>query len=43
GDSPGATPSPVVDLSTCPPRLLRTGVVAAHQLRRLLPGLIEVE
>ncbi len=43
GDSPGGIPSTVVDLSTCPPRLLRTGAVAAHQLRRLLPDLIEVE
>ena len=43
GDSPGGIPSTVVDLSTCPPRLLRIGAVAAHQLRRLLPDLIEVE
>lgn len=43
GDSPGGIPSTVVDLSTCPPRLLRTGAVAAHQLRRLLPDLIKVE
>jgi L-threonylcarbamoyladenylate synthase len=43
GDSPGGIPSTVVDLSTCPPRLLRTGAVAAQQLRRLLPDLIEVE
>ncbi len=43
GVSPGGVPSTVVDLSTCPPRLLRTGAVAAHQLRQLLPDLIEVE
>lgn len=43
GDSPGGIPSTVVDLSTYPPRLLRAGAVAAHQLRRFLPDLIEVE
>jgi L-threonylcarbamoyladenylate synthase len=40
GVCPGGVPSTVLDLSTSPPRLLRTGAISAGELREVLPDLV---
>lgn len=41
GECPGGVASTVIDLSTDPPRLLRTGAVSVGELASLLPNLVD--